>query len=430
MKFPSFRSLCAVLVALLIGASCSTDSDLLKDYATSPEEIVDTTETVTEEVPDDSTTVDPPTGADNEAPTAIISSSMQSGVAPVRIEFAGDNSIDDKGVVAYQWEIANSTASEPVTEYEFLDPGIYTISLTVYDVEGLKSTATKVITVNDAETGKIACDTGGGKADEAGSKIWCWGAIDIPEYSGSKGVAFSEDQLYIDSECDEKQVLSFGDELKFNINPLAVPSGNWCSREFNMRAEIRTAPWDVRHQLGTEEWFGWTYRFDENYSIDQKNQWKFFQVHPGITGVSPQIGLEIIHDSQFNGHSAGEVYVTNATISENYTPTGVIPTAGETLNVVVHVIWGDNSNGLLQVWLNNQMVYDKQVSTVYPSYPWGGNAKWGIYKWPWANNADVQESLQQDIDHLATYMGTLRMITRRPNDVDYLKDSFTEVSPN
>lgn len=275
-----------------------------------------------------------------------------------------------------------------------------------------------------------SCDTHGGKAGDSGLKVWCWGDIDIPDYSSSKGVGFSQGQLKIDSECYEKQVTKQGAELRFHVAPTNPGVGRWCSRDFNMRAEIRTAPWNVRHAKGTEEWFGWSYRFGDNYEIDQDNQWKFFQVHPGIAGESPQIGLEIINENQFKGHGAGEIYVTNATTSQKYVPTGIIPKAGETLRLVVRVIWGDASNGLLQVWINGDKIYDKQVSTIYSKYPWGGNAKWGIYKWPWTNGDRVQKSRRQGLTHLETFMGPLRVITRRPGDVDYGKDSYAEVVPN
>jgi len=273
------------------------------------------------------------------------------------------------------------------------------------------------------------CVTEGGVAGDVGLKSWCWADISIPNYSGSKGVAFSQDQLYIDSECYEKQVTKSANRIKFHVNPTIPDVGSWCTRNFNMRAEIRTAPWDIRHAKGTEEWFGWSYTFGDDYVVDQNNQWKFFQVHPGIFGQSPQIGLEVIHSSQFNGHDAGEIYVTNATASESYIPTGITPTAGDTIEIVVHVIWNDAQNGLLQVWINGNSVYDRQVSTIYPLYPWGGNAKWGIYKWPWLNQTNVEESQQQGIHYLETYMGDLRMVTRRLGDADYGQNSYDQVAP-
>ena len=273
------------------------------------------------------------------------------------------------------------------------------------------------------------CITDGGRAGDTGLKVWCWEDIDIPEYSDSKGVALSDGQLKIDSECSEEQVSKAGDKIKFHVNPLVPEVGSWCSRQFNMRAEVRTAPWNVQHSLGTEEWFGWTYTFGNNYKVDQENQWLFFQVHPGISGLSPQIELSVINQHQFSGHEAGEIYVMNKGNYPDNHPTGIRPQAGQTLNIVVHVIWGNASNGLLQVWIDGNKVYDKQVATVYADYPWGGNAKWGIYKWPWINSARIDQSLSQGINDLETYMGTLRILTRKPGDPMYMQDAYSQVSP-
>ena len=273
------------------------------------------------------------------------------------------------------------------------------------------------------------CVTQGGKAADTGLKVWCWGDITIPEYFEDNGIEFSNGELYIDSECYEKQVSKAGDQLKFRINPTEPDVGSWCSRDYNMRAEIRTAPWDIRHAKGIEEWFGWSYTFGDDYVIDRNNQWLFFQVHPGIEGASPQTELMVIKDGQFNGHDAGEIYIVNAANGNEYHPTGITPKAGEKLDIVVHAIWGDASTGLLQVWINGKRLYNKQVATVYEAYPWGGNAKWGIYKWPWAESNGVQQSLQLGITHLETYMGPLRMITLRPGDLGYLENSYSKVTP-
>ena len=273
------------------------------------------------------------------------------------------------------------------------------------------------------------CATQSGQAADTGLKVWCWGDITIPEYIDDTGIEFSDGELYIDSECYEKQVSKVGDQLKFSINPTGPYIGSWCSRNYNMRAEIRTAPWNIRHPNGTEEWFGWSYAFGDDYVIDQNNQWLFFQVHPGIEGESPQTELTIINADQFVGHDAGEIYIVNAANGNEYHPTGITPKAGEKLDIVVHAVWGDASTGLLQVWINGKRLYNKQVATVYEAYPWGGNAKWGIYKWSWANIDGVQQSLQQGITHLETYMGQLRMLTLRPGDHGYLGDSYSEVAP-
>ena len=284
----------------------------------------------------------------------------------------------------------------------------------------------------DEMTDTEECQTDGGLAGDSGLKTWCWEDITLPNYTGSKGVSFSNNELVIDSECYEQQVTKSGDKIRFRVNPLGPEVGSWCSNNFNMRAEIRTAPWQVRNPLGTEEWYGWSYTFGESYQIDQHNQWKFFQVYPGPVGLGPQISLEVIHGDQFNGHSAGEIYVVNKAGqgSTKYAPTGITPQAGQTLNVVVHVIWGYASEGLLQVWINDDVVYDEEIATVTSDSPWGGNAKWGIYKWPWKENDRVQRSIDQGITYLETYLGPLRIITRHQGDENYGSDSYSQVRPN
>ena len=366
----------------------------------------------------------------NEAPKAIATANTLSGTAPLPVNFTGSTSSDDQGITSYRWDFPGSSSSNPDASHTFAEAGDYEVTLTVTDAQGLSATAPLTITVDRAEepVSRIDCNDGGGRANAYGQKAWCWNTITIPDYSGGKGVGFGNG-LFIDSECYEKQVTKSGDKIKFKVDPTGPQVGSWCSRQFNLRAEIRTEPWNVRHAKGTEEWFGWSYTFGNDYKIDMNNQWKFFQVHNGVVGKPPQIGLEVIHGNQFRGHDAGEIYVTNASGGEKYTPTGIVPKAGQTIDVVVHAIWSDASNGLLQVSIDGKMVYDKEVATVLPGNPWAGNAKWGIYIWPWSDESRVQKSKNQGIAHLETLMGPLRIITRKPGDPDYGEDAYDLVRP-
>ncbi len=376
---------------------------------------------------------------ENNAPIAVTTADILSGDAPLQINFTGNNSSDDSAIVSYYWEFPGDTSSAQNATYTFNNPGVYDIRLTVTDDESLRATATLTIIVTEGSEDNIgvedniigACTTNGGKANESGLKTWCWNDITLPTYSGTKGVSFSDDQLFIDSECNENALSIVDNQLHFFVDPNNPPvDTSWCERDFNMRAEIRTNSWNVKHPIGTEEWFGWSYAFGNNYIIDQNNEWLFFQVHPAIVGESPHMELLVNNDSQFSGHDAGEIYVVNKGNYPDNHPTGITPVAGETLDIVVHAVWGDESNGLLQVWINGQSVYDKQVRTIYAAYPWGGNAKWGIYKWPWADEAGVLASAAQGITSLETYMGPLRIITRKPGDIDYLTDSYSLVAPD
>ena len=81
-----------------------------------------------------------------QAPRAVISSNDPlSGDAPLNINFSGAGSLDPDGnVVSYLWDFddngATSTATNP--SYSFVDPGVYTVSLTVTDNDGLTDTST------------------------------------------------------------------------------------------------------------------------------------------------------------------------------------------------------------------------------------------------------------------------------------------------
>lgn len=275
---------------------------------------------------------------------------------------------------------------------------------------------------------RISCAVGGGLASDTGSKIWCWSDLHIPKYNG-KTTTFNNGELGFDSECIENQITKVGNELRFYVDVKASIQ-SWCNNKFNMRAELLTRPWEVRSPLGTEEWFGWSYRFGDGYKIDKKNDWVMFQVHHGISG-SPPISL-FINRANAHGGVAGEVIVANNTLNgiKKYSTTGVIPLAGEKLSIVVHTIWDHVENGVLQVWINGSLVHDSKTSTVYPDFPWGGNAKWGVYAHHWRNRNAVQESLNQGISNIETFIGTIRMITRKSGEPLYGTDAYKKVVPD
>ena len=418
-------------IIFIFHLSCSKDSDLLTDYVLrNSQEIVDG-----EYVVDDIYMV----SQNDFIVLDVLSNDAYKEQDNVTIT---ETSTPTNGSVVINTDNTLTYTPDPVTETvsvpETIDTFTYTTEIVKEDqsITTEEGTVTVVITPEEnsttpEENNNSNCVTNGGLAGDTGLKTWCWESVTLPQYFGSKGVSFSNGELVIDSECYEQQITKVGNQLKFRVNPTTPEVGSWCSRDYNMRAEIRTAPWNIRHPKGTEEWFGWSYTFGNDYVVDQNNQWLFWQVHHGVVGDSPQTELMIIKDGQFNGHNAGEIYVVNnVTDGEKYNPTGIKPTAGQKLDIVVHVVWDDASNGLLQVWINGQSVYDKQVATVYSSSPWGGNAKWGIYKWPWASSNGVQQSQQQGITHLETFMGNLRIITRQPGNSDYLHDSFSLVAPN
>ncbi len=367
----------------------------------------------------------------NEAPVAVATANQLEGNAPLEVNFRGSDSTDDKGISSYYWDFPLDPSAAPNNTRTFAIPGVYIISLTVTDAEGLQNTAQLTVTVNvsnNTPPPPMGCSTTGGKADDSGFKSWCWQDVNLP--SGVPGDDnFSNTELVISSECNPGQVTNDGNRLRFSLNPTSPEPQSWCSNSFNMRAEIRTAPWRVNHPIGTEEWFGWSYTFGDNYKIDKINPWLFFQIHEGTTGKTPMIALWCTSENGAGGVSAGEIIVSNTTGGQVYSTTGVRPQAGQTIDVVIRVIYGDETNGLLQIWIDGNKVHDVTRRTVHSFNPVGGNAKFGIYKWPWRQASGVQSSAQQGINSLETFMGPLRIITRKPGDPDYKKDSYQEVAP-
>ncbi|WP_289042505.1 PKD domain-containing protein [uncultured Zobellia sp.] len=90
----------------------------------------------------------------NQNPIASASANRTSGDAPLEVQFIGDNSIDDEGVVSYVWNFQDGSSATDINPiHTFSDSGTYPVELTVTDAAGLTNTAIVNITVNQTSTG-------------------------------------------------------------------------------------------------------------------------------------------------------------------------------------------------------------------------------------------------------------------------------------
>ena len=89
---------------------------------------------------------------ESTAPTAVASASTTSGDLPLEVQFRADSSSDDGEIETYQWNFkdGNSTGSKNPTHI-FEEVGTYLVELTVTDDEGLSSSETIEISVNEIE---------------------------------------------------------------------------------------------------------------------------------------------------------------------------------------------------------------------------------------------------------------------------------------
>ena len=87
--------------------------------------------------------------AGNAAPVALIESDVISGDAILTVNFTGDNSSDDTGIVEYLWDFKDGSPTDATANpvHDFDTPGVYEVELTVSDGV-LTNTETLTITVN------------------------------------------------------------------------------------------------------------------------------------------------------------------------------------------------------------------------------------------------------------------------------------------
>ena len=91
--------------------------------------------------------------ASNEAPVAVATANPMSGDAPLTVTFRGSDSTDDNGIVSYFWDFPQDPSSAPNNTRTFNNPGVYDITLTVEDAQGLSDSKTLTITVNEPSGG-------------------------------------------------------------------------------------------------------------------------------------------------------------------------------------------------------------------------------------------------------------------------------------
>ncbi|MCL6275682.1 PKD domain-containing protein, partial [Muricauda sp. 2012CJ35-5] len=77
----------------------------------------------------------------NLPPTAIATATPLNGDAPLNVNFTGNSSVDDNGIVSYLWDFGDGTTSNAINPtHTYISSGVFNASLTVTDIEGLVST--------------------------------------------------------------------------------------------------------------------------------------------------------------------------------------------------------------------------------------------------------------------------------------------------
>ena len=90
----------------------------------------------------------------NQPPLALAGATPITGFVPLEVDFDSNGSTDPEGgILTSVWDFGDnsSVSNEANPTYTYVAPGSYTATLTVIDEQGLSSTDTVIITVNDSD---------------------------------------------------------------------------------------------------------------------------------------------------------------------------------------------------------------------------------------------------------------------------------------
>ena len=152
-------------------------------------------------------------------------------------------------------------------------------------------------------------------------------------------------------------------------------------------------------------------------------------------GTGPLFGIMVNRSIEYNndGGVAGEIYLLSEAESEGagnvYRKTGIVPQAGDRIDMVVHVRWDNSANGFIKVYLNKNLVIDAQnISTTRHfspfNDPFGGNWKFGLYcaQWNDTNNSGgntIANSLAAGVSDREVFISPTRIARRNPGDAAF-----------
>ncbi|TMM58217.1 PKD domain-containing protein [Maribacter algarum] len=368
------------------------------------------------------TVSDPP----NQAPVAVVSANITSGTAPLQVNFTGSNSTDNEAIERYEWNFKDGSISDLANpSHTFNTPGVYNVDLVVYDAQGLSDLAAVTITVEEEIVVSNSCSTISTPRSTEGFKQWCWTDLAGEVANTNALESFAGGNLYRSAHYQDSGTYVQGGRLHFNL------IANASSLDY--RQEIRTDAYTVLPS-NTEEWIGYNIKFDSNY-VPDNNPWVMtqFKIESSRGNTQPMLSLQPLPVNHGGlGNASGELCVVNSAVSQpnlDTAATGVVPVAGGSYDIVMHIVWGDASSGRFRLWVNGALVYDKQQRVLFGSEQEVGYWKVGVYQANWRNSTAVNNSRANGTTELHTSIGNLRQVMRKPTHGDYGKNAYNTVAP-
>lgn len=231
------------------------------------------------------------------------------------------------------------------------------------------------------------------------------------------------------------------DRVRFYINP--TTSTTYLTKTdypYHYRSEFSRWPWWINHPLGTEEWLGFSYIFPTASEGFTQNHTpvSIYQNHAGSragqTSNPPALQIEIAAPKQINSSDpwrgtpkGGEIMLINNIRKTRYVVPGVRVVAGARIDIVMQIVYGLESKGLWNVWVNGKLVnipVGNVGSTVWPAKTSadlvvGGNSKIGLYHHRLRYKSEVDLNASKGHKKMEVFMTDWNDVIRTPKDPDY-----------
>lgn len=231
------------------------------------------------------------------------------------------------------------------------------------------------------------------------------------------------------------------DRVRFYVNPSAQSSYlNNSQYSYHHRAEFSRWPWWINHPIGTEEWLGFSYIFPSTSEGFTQNQTpvSIYQNHagskPGQTSNPPAFQIEIASPKQINSSDpwrgtpkGGELMLINNVRKTRYVVQGVRVVAGARIDIVMQIVYGLESKGVWNVWVNGKLVNippGNKGSTVWPAKSSsdlvvGGNSKLGLYHHRLRYKDEVTRNASKGHKQMEAFLTDWNDVIRSPKHWDY-----------
>jgi PKD repeat protein len=299
--------------------------------------------------------------SNNSPPTASVSASPTSGVAPLSVNFDGSASSDQDGsIVSYKWSFGDGSLGNGVAaSHSYTSPGSYEATLTVTDDDDAKGTTSKTITVtaavnnapdavamSNASSGiaplTVAFDGSASEDTDGTITSYSWSFGD-----GVNGSGATIAHVYVSAgnfvaTLTVKDNSGATDSASVQITVTAAPANKAPSAVISANSTSGDAPLAVSFSGSTSS--------DPDGSI-QSYQWNFGD---GKTGS----GLVVVHS-----YTDAGTYTAVLTVTDNNGATGtsivvitVTTKAPDVLNAPSNLVARISTRGVTLSWIDNSNI--------------------------------------------------------------------------